>query len=193
MLSQDNHQLRENMVLRLLINIHFHRHGSKQMHSGKVLISGLCNHQFSLVPSRLKRDAHETQANILLNLSYVNTSCFRLFDWTIALIDCDTCKKCCWAPTKRNQISTLPRQTHSSSGRHKYRLKKRMTFEEGLKKMGTWRPCVVAIFWARVLCYLAVEEARFRTRIILGVVLVRSLACVKRIPGWLRSGSGVSR
>ena len=52
---------------------------------------------------------------------------------------------------------------------------------------------VEAIFWARVLCYLAVEEARFRTRIILGVLLVRSLACVKRVPGWLRSGSGVSR
>ena len=37
---------------------------------------------------------------------------------------------------------------------------------------------VVAIFWARVLCHLAVEETRFRMRIILGVVLIRSLACV---------------
>ena len=37
---------------------------------------------------------------------------------------------------------------------------------------------VVANLWARGLCHLTVEEARFRTRIILGVVLVRSLACV---------------
>ena len=37
---------------------------------------------------------------------------------------------------------------------------------------------VMAFFWARILCHLAVEEARFRTKIILGVVFVRSLACV---------------
>ena len=37
---------------------------------------------------------------------------------------------------------------------------------------------VVIIFWARVLCHLTVEEARFRMRIILGVVLIRSLACI---------------
>ena len=43
------------------------------------------------------------------------------------------------------------------------------------------RQVVMAFSWARVLCHLAVEEARFRTRIILGVVLVRSLAlCLMR-------------
>ena len=35
---------------------------------------------------------------------------------------------------------------------------------------------VVAFFWARVLCHLTAEEVRFRMRIILGVVLIRSLA-----------------
>ena len=39
------------------------------------------------------------------------------------------------------------------------------------------KPNVVAIFWARVLRHLTVEVARFRMRIILGVVLIRSLAC----------------
>ena len=37
--------------------------------------------------------------------------------------------------------------------------------------------CVVAIFWASVLCHLTVEEACFRMRIILGVVLISSQAC----------------
>ena len=37
--------------------------------------------------------------------------------------------------------------------------------------------CVVAIFWARVSRHLTVEEARFRMRIMLGVVLIRFLAC----------------
>ena len=35
---------------------------------------------------------------------------------------------------------------------------------------------VVVLFWARVSCHLTVEEARFRMTIILGVVLIRSLA-----------------
>ena len=43
----------------------------------------------------------------------------------------------------------------------------------------------VAIFWARVLRSLAVEEARFRMRVILGVVLIRSLACTQCVPGGL--------
>ena len=51
---------------------------------------------------------------------------------------------------------------------------------------------VVAFFWARVLRYLAVEEARFRMRIILGVVLIRSLACTQWVPRGLRSSSGVA-
>ena len=50
----------------------------------------------------------------------------------------------------------------------------------------------MAIFWGRVLCQLAVEEARFRMRIILGVVVIRSLACTECVPGGLRSGSGVA-
>ena len=51
---------------------------------------------------------------------------------------------------------------------------------------------VVAIFWARVLCHLAVEEASFRMKIILGVVLIRSLACIQCVPGGLQSGSGAA-
>ena len=51
---------------------------------------------------------------------------------------------------------------------------------------------VVAIFWARVLCRLVVEDARFRMRISLGVVLIRSLACTECVPGRIRSGSGVA-
>ena len=47
---------------------------------------------------------------------------------------------------------------------------------------------VVVLFWARVLRYLAKEEARFRMRIILGVVLIRSLACTQ----WFREASGVA-
>ena len=50
----------------------------------------------------------------------------------------------------------------------------------------------VAFFWSRVLNHLAVEETRFRMRIILGVVLIRSLACTQCVPGRLRSGSGVA-
>ena len=48
---------------------------------------------------------------------------------------------------------------------------------------------VVAIFWARVLCHLAVEDACVRMRVSLGVILIRSLACTKYDPGRLRSGS----
>ena len=59
-----------------------------------------------------------------------------------------------------------------------------------LLQLQTILTIVVAFFWARVLRYLAVEEARFR--IILGVVLIRSLACTQCVPGGLRSGSGVA-
>ena len=51
---------------------------------------------------------------------------------------------------------------------------------------------VVAIFLARVLCRLVVEEARFRMRVTLGVFLIRSLVNTKHVPGRLRSGSGVA-
>ena len=53
-------------------------------------------------------------------------------------------------------------------------------------------PTVVVIFWARILCLLTVEEARFRMRIILGVVIFRSLACTQCVPGALGNGSGVA-
>ena len=51
---------------------------------------------------------------------------------------------------------------------------------------------VVAIFWARVLRHLVLEEARFRMRITLGVVLIRSLARTQCVPECLPSGSGVA-
>ena len=50
---------------------------------------------------------------------------------------------------------------------------------------------VMAIFWARVLCHLVVEEVRFRTRVTLGVNPIRFLVYTKHVPGRLRSGSGV--
>ena len=51
---------------------------------------------------------------------------------------------------------------------------------------------VMVVFWARVLCRAVVEDARFRLRITLGVVLVCSLACTKCNPGSLQRGSGVT-
>ena len=48
--------------------------------------------------------------------------------------------------------------------------------------------CVMAIFWARVSCRLALKDACFRMRITLGVVLIRSLVCAICVPGRLRSG-----
>ena len=45
---------------------------------------------------------------------------------------------------------------------------------------------VVAIFWARTLCLLVVEDVRFRMRIPLGVVLIRSLV----VPNEFRDVSG---
>ena len=55
------------------------------------------------------------------------------------------------------------------------------------------RKIVAVVFWASVSCRLAVEETRFRMRIILGVVLIRSLVISQYAPGGLRSGSGVPR
>ena len=45
---------------------------------------------------------------------------------------------------------------------------------------------VVAIFSARG------EKARFRMRVTLGVILIRSLVYAKHVPGRLGSGSGVA-
>ena len=50
----------------------------------------------------------------------------------------------------------------------------------------------MAIFWARILSHLIVEEARFRMRVTLGAILIRSLVYTKHVPGRLRSGSGVA-
>ena len=51
---------------------------------------------------------------------------------------------------------------------------------------------VVAYFFVRVLCSLAAEDAHFRVKITLGVVLIRSLVCAKCVPGPLPSGFGVA-
>ena len=51
---------------------------------------------------------------------------------------------------------------------------------------------VIAPFCARVLFPLTVEETCFRMRIILGVVLIRSLVYTWCVPGGLRSGSGAT-
>ena len=44
----------------------------------------------------------------------------------------------------------------------------------------------------RVLCSLTLKDARFRMKITLGVVLIRSLVRAVCVPGHLRSGSGVT-
>ena len=51
---------------------------------------------------------------------------------------------------------------------------------------------VIVPFCARVLFPLTVEETCFRMRIILGVVLIRSLVYTWCVPGGLRSGSGAT-
>ena len=50
---------------------------------------------------------------------------------------------------------------------------------------------LVPIFLARALCPLIVEEARFRMRVTLGVIFIRSLVNTKHVPVCLRSRSGV--
>ena len=50
----------------------------------------------------------------------------------------------------------------------------------------------VAIFWARVLRLLVAEDACFRMRITMGVVLILSLVFTKSPQGRPRSGSGVA-
>ena len=54
-------------------------------------------------------------------------------------------------------------------------------------------PChfVVANFWSRILCSLAAEDACFRMRITLGVVLIRSLVFHVCVPECSWNGSGV--
>ena len=52
---------------------------------------------------------------------------------------------------------------------------------------------VTTVFWARVLCSLAVEDACFRMRITLGVVLIRSLVFHVCVPECSRNGSGMRR
>ena len=50
---------------------------------------------------------------------------------------------------------------------------------------------VMANFWARVLCSLAAEDACFRMRMTLGVVLIRSLVFHDCVPECSRNGFGV--
>ena len=50
----------------------------------------------------------------------------------------------------------------------------------------------MAVFWATALCHLVVEEARFRMRVTLGVVLIRSLVFITYVPGRILSGSRVA-
>ena len=50
---------------------------------------------------------------------------------------------------------------------------------------------VMTNFWTRVLCNLAAEDACFRMRITLGIVLIRSLVFYACVPECSRNGSGV--
>ena len=50
---------------------------------------------------------------------------------------------------------------------------------------------VTTIFWARVLCSLAAQDACFRIRITLGVVLIRSLVFHVCVPECSRNGFGM--
>ena len=52
---------------------------------------------------------------------------------------------------------------------------------------------VTTIFWAKVLCSLAAEDACFRMRVILGVVFIRSLVFHLCVPECSRNGSGMRR
>ena len=52
---------------------------------------------------------------------------------------------------------------------------------------------VTTIFWAKVLCSLTAEDACFRMRITLGVVLIRSLVFHVCVPECSRNGSGMRR
>ena len=54
----------------------------------------------------------------------------------------------------------------------------------------TFQP-VTTIFWAKVLCSLAAEDACFRMMITLGVVLIRSLVFHVCVPECSRNGSGM--
>ena len=50
---------------------------------------------------------------------------------------------------------------------------------------------VTTVFWARVLCSLAAEDACFKMRITLGVVFIRSLVFHVCVPECSRNGSGM--
>ena len=52
---------------------------------------------------------------------------------------------------------------------------------------------VTTIFWAKVSCSLTAEDACFRMRITLGVVLIRSLVFHVCVPEGSRNGSGMHR
>ena len=54
-------------------------------------------------------------------------------------------------------------------------------------------PTVTTIFWAKVSCSLAPEDACLRMRITLGVVLIRSLVFHVCVPECSRNGSGMRR
>ena len=62
----------------------------------------------------------------------------------------------------------------------------------GIVNARIYKAAAMAIFWARVSCSLALKDARFKMRITLGVVLIRSLVCTVCVPGCLRGGSGVA-
>ena len=51
--------------------------------------------------------------------------------------------------------------------------------------------CVVSFLWASVLCHPVIEEACFRMRVTLGVILICSPTYTKHVAGRIRSGSGV--
>ena len=55
----------------------------------------------------------------------------------------------------------------------------------------TSKAVVTTIFWARVLCSLAAEDACFRMRITLGVVLIRSLVSHVCVPECSWNGFGM--
>ena len=60
------------------------------------------------------------------------------------------------------------------------------------KKLGVLgKKTVTTIFWARVLCSLAAEDACLRMRVTLGVVLIRSLVFHVCVPECSRNGFGM--
>ena len=68
---------------------------------------------------------------------------------------------------------------------------KNMLFYNATLKFRLPQKLVVRAFWARILCRLAAEDACFRMRITLGVVLIRSLVFHFCVSECSRNGSGV--